>query len=496
MTTLGNEPVLETAGTVGIVRHEGAAASSASDDRPKAFTLRRLNVVLISTYELGHQPFGLASPAAWLRNAGANVVTQDLSRQTLDDSAIRSASLVAFYLPMHTATRIAIALIPKVRLLNPTAHLCGFGLYAPINAEFLRKCGISTILGGEFEEGLLSLANRLYRDRDAFGDAPQVEPEVSVSRQQFIVPDRSGLPSLIDYACLNLGNGRQATVGYTEASRGCKHLCRHCPIVPVYNGKFRIVQRDVVLEDIRQQVRDGAQHITFGDPDFFNGIGHAMEIARALHREFPELTYDATIKIEHLLKHQEHLPELRDTGCLFVTSAVESVDDTILTYLDKRHTRADFVRAVELLREIGLNFAPTFVAFTPWISLEGYEDLLLTMAALQLIDSVPPVQLAIRLLIPAGSRLLELPEIQACIEEFDENALTFRWTHPDERVDRLQRDIAAFVQQALTDRLDRYRIFWGTWQLLRRAMGKMPNFPDVTPRPAAPVPCLTESWFC
>jgi hypothetical protein len=41
-------------------------------------------------------------------------------------------------------------------------------------------------------------------------------------------------------------------------------------VVPVYNGVFRIVQRDVVLADIRQQVAMGAEHITFGDPDFFN----------------------------------------------------------------------------------------------------------------------------------------------------------------------------------------------------------------------------------
>jgi radical SAM superfamily enzyme YgiQ (UPF0313 family) len=478
------------------VKALGVDASASHDDGLRAHTLDQFNAVLISTYELGHQPFGLASPAAWLRNAGAAIITQDLSRQKLDESAIRNAQLVAFYVPMHTATRIAIALIPKVRALNPAAHLCAFGLYAPINAEFLRKCGISTILGGEFEEGLLNLANRLHLEGNAIGEVPQVEPEVSLARQQFLVPDRSGLPSLADYARLDLADGRQVTVGYTEASRGCMHLCRHCPIVPVYNGRFRIVQRDVVLEDIRRQVHDGAGHITFGDPDFFNGIGHTMEIVRALHREWPTLTYDATIKIEHLLKHQQHLPELRDTGCLFVTSAVESVDDTILEHLDKHHTRADFVRAVELLRELGLNFAPTFVAFTPWISLEGYEDLLLTMAALQLIDSVPPIQLAIRLLIPAGSRLLELPEIQACIDGFDENALTYRWKHPDERVDRVQRDIAAFVQQALTDRVDRYRIFWGTWQLVRQAMGTMPNFPDITPQPAVAVPCLTESWFC
>lgn len=459
-------------------------------------TPRALRVVLISTYELGRQPFGLASPMAWLRDSGASVVAMDLSRQKLDEAAIRSADLIGFYVPMHTATRLAIELIPKVRALNPGAHFCAFGLYAPLNAEFLRKRGVSSILGGEFEEGLVSLAQRLGADGNGIAQASQVEPEISLSRQQFIVPDRSGLPPLADYARLNLPDGQQVTVGYTEATRGCKHLCRHCPIVPVYNGRFRIVQRDIVLEDIRRQVSDGARHITFGDPDFFNGIGHTLEIIRAFHHEFPTITYDATIKIEHLLKHQEHLRELRDTGCLFVTSAVEAVDDEILARLDKHHTRADFVQVVELLRDAGLTFVPTFVTFTPWISLEGYEDLLLTVAGLRLIDNISPVQLAIRLLIPAGSRLLELPEIQQYIDYFDESALTYQWTHPDARVDHLQREVAAFVSDALNNHVDRYRIFWDTWQLVRRAMGKMPTLAKGPSQPLMPVPCLTESWFC
>jgi radical SAM superfamily enzyme YgiQ (UPF0313 family) len=458
--------------------------------------LNQLRVVLISTYELGHQPFGLASPAAWLRNAGAQVLAQDLSRQKLDEFAVRRADLVAFYLPMHTATRLAIALMPRVRSLNPEAHLCAFGLYAPLNAEYLRKCGVSTILGGEFEEGMLSLAHRVNR-RDSGGDAPQNEPEISWSRQQFVVPDRSGLPSLGDYAQLSLPDGRTLTAGYTEATRGCKHFCRHCPIVPVYNGRFRIVQREVVLEDIRRQVDGGARHITFGDPDFFNGIRHSLELVRAFHREFPTITYDATIKIEHLLRYRQQLHELRDTGCLFVTSAVESVDDDILVRLDKNHTRADFLLALDLLSEAGLNFSPTFVAFNPWISLEGYEDLLLTLAALRLIDNIPPIQLAIRLLIPAGSRLLELPDIQRCIMRFDENALTFEWVHPDERVDRLQRDITKLVQEDVKNRVDRQAIFWEAWRLVRKAMGRMMIPPGPAPgQPRAPVPCLTEDWFC
>src|SRR5712692_1996251 len=335
-----------------------------------------MKVVLISTYEMGRQPFGLASPAAWLKLAGAEVKCLDLSRELLDEEAVSAAQLVAFYIPMHTATRLAAKIAPRVRRLNPSAHLCFYGLYAPMNEAFLRGLGAQTILGGEFEPGLVSLLERLRAGRPV----PQTEPLISLDRLQFLTPDRSRLLPLGEYARLIAGDGRRRTVGYTEASRGCKHLCRHCPIVPVYQGRFRVVQQEVVLEDIRRQVAEGAQHITFGDPDFFNGVGHAMAIVHRLHEEFPGLTYDVTIKISHLLEHRRHLAALRETGCLFVTSAVESIDDRILERLDKGHTRADFFEVVRLCRAAGLTLTPTFVAFTPWTTIAGYRELLHVIA--------------------------------------------------------------------------------------------------------------------
>ena len=223
---------------------------------------------------------------------------------------------------------------------------------------------------------------------------------ISLDRLEFIVPDRAGLPALREYAHLLLPEGGYRVAGYTEASRGCKHLCRHCPIVPVYDGVFRVVPREVVLEDIRRQVAVGAEHITFGDPDFFNGPAHALAIVDALHREFPQLSYDVTIKVEHLLRHAEHIERLRDTGCLFVTTAVESVDDAILARLDKGHTRADFLAVVAHFRELGLAMQPTFVPFTPWTTLDGYRDLLSVIADQDLTENIAPIQLGIRLLDP------------------------------------------------------------------------------------------------
>ena len=459
-----------------------------------------MNIVLLSTYELGRQPFGLASPAAWLRKRGHRVTALDLSRQPLEEAVVREASLIAIYLPMHTATRLAAQLIPTLRELNPRAHLCGYGLYAPMNAEYLRTLDVPTILGGEFEEGLAHLADRLERsDRgnDNPGSQAQAEPMISLARQSFILPDRQGFAPLTRYAHLVLGSGEHRVAGYTEASRGCKHLCRHCPIVPVYQGVFRIVDHKVVLEDIRQQVAAGAEHITFGDPDFFNGIGHALALVEALHREFPRLTYDATIKVEHLLKHRQHLPMLRETGCLFVTSAVESVDDEVLRRLDKGHTRAEVLEVHRIFRELGLLLQPTFVPFTPWTTLESYLELLRFLRENDLVENVAPIQLAIRLLIPSASRLLDLEEVSRLVAPFDPSLLVYPWRNPDARVDELCEQIEQIVATDEKRKLSRRAIFERIWAAAHEAAGvarELAGRPVLVSRAA--IPHLNEPWYC
>jgi radical SAM superfamily enzyme YgiQ (UPF0313 family) len=541
-------------------------------------TGKPIAVLLIATYELGRQPFGMASAAAWLRNAGAAVTCLDLAVDQPRDDLIAAADLVAFHVPMHTATRLAAAIVPRVRTVNAHAHLCFFGLYAPMNERYLRGLGAHTILGGEFESGLAALAVRLQErgeqgipaarsplsgDRHLLavrlqergdhgapaaqsrqnrhqqppatqlpGHAPQPEPVISLARQDFLLLDRTGLPELARYAYLDLGHGEQRAAGYTEASRGCKHRCRHCPVVPVYGGVFRVVQAEIVLQDIAQQVAAGARHISFGDPDFFNGPGHARRVVEALHQQFPDLTYDVTIKIEHLLKHAGLLPLLRDTGCLLITSAVEAVDDTILAIFDKHHTRADFARAVALCREVGITLNPTFVTFTPWTTLQGYSDLLAMIQELDLVENIAPIQYAIRLLIPEGSLLLELPEIQQLVGAFDQPALYYPWQHPDQRVDDLYQAVREAVRQGSAAGSARQAVFDQILALARAAeaaptrdrtaRARQQPLLSVTGRPAeamapsivwplpaaapskrrdspavsAPIPRLSEAWYC
>jgi hypothetical protein len=293
---------------------------------------------------------------------------------------------------------------------------------------------------------------------------------------------------------LVLPDGSTRAAGFAEGSRGCKHLCRHCPVVPVYQGKFRIVPAEVVLADISQQVKAGAMHISFGDPDFFNGPTHGVRLARALHETFPHVTFDATIKIQHIVDHAELLPELRRCGCLFITSAVEAVDDDILRHLAKNHTNRDFDRAVALTREADIALAPTFVAFTPWTTLDGYLALLQRLVELKLVENVPPVQLGIRLLVPAGSYLLQLPGFMEKLMAFDARLLGYPWRHADPRVDGLQQDLREWVAGSAAEGLTRRDVFAAIWRMAHEAAGRVA--PNLDANLGSPIPRMSEPWYC
>ena len=456
-----------------------------------------MRALLISTYDLGRQPFGLASPAAWLREAGVEVSCADLAKERLPRDSVRAATLIAFFLPMHTATRLALPVIDRVRSINPDATLVAYGLYAPLNEALLRERGIEVVLGGEFEEELTKTALRRSpepRTPSPEFRAPSPQPPArEIPRLSFRVPLREVLPPLAKYASLQVGEERRIA-GYTEASRGCKHRCRHCPIVPVYDGRFRIVSADVVLADVRAQVAGGARHITFGDPDFFNGIRHAREVIERFAQDCPGITYDVTIKVEHLLKHADSLPLLQQTGCAFATTAVESLDDEVLARLEKGHTRADFERAVALTREAGLVLSPTFVAFTPWTTHASFVEMLREIDRLELVEHVAPIQYAIRLLVPQGSRMLELEEMRRITSAFDPVTLTHPWRHPDPSVDALQDRLAHLVGVRLNS--PRSELFDRVWKEAHASAGLAAPERTHPPIARSTIPYLNEPWYC
>jgi radical SAM superfamily enzyme YgiQ (UPF0313 family) len=388
----------------------------------------------------------------------------------------------------------------RVRAVNPAGHICFFGLYATLNADYLLSHGADSVIGGESETPLADLARAL--EGGELQSIPGVtrsgmRPTPYLAKTPFPVPSRAGLPSLKKYAHLDR-SGRLELAGYVEASRGCLHHCRHCPIPPVYGGRFFVVPREVCLADVRQLVEAGATHITFGDPDFLNGPGHAHALATAVHAEFPALTFDFTAKVEHLLRHRSRLRDFARLGCVFIVSAVESLSDTVLTCLDKGHTRADVAEVVRLVRDTGIALRPTWVPFTPWTSLEDYRDILDFVDAEALVDHVDPVQYSIRLLVPPGSLLVESDAMRPHLGPLLEQDFCYQWTHPDSRMDALQRVVEHAAMEAAEKNEDAAVTFERICRLVDHAVGapERPAGRSPVDRDRLRPPRLTEPWFC
>jgi radical SAM superfamily enzyme YgiQ (UPF0313 family) len=470
-------------------------AAARNESFPAACPLRSPGaILLISCYELGHQPAGVALPLAFLERAGFAPDALDVAVEPFSTEKVARARFIGIAVPMHTALRLGVRVAERIREVNPHARICFYGLYAALNADYLLEHGADFCIGGEYEAPLAALVEALES-----GDSGPVAgvirrgepPRPFLSRLSFPVPSRGALPPLERYARLE-HHGESRVAGYVEASRGCKHLCTHCPIPPVYGGRFFVLPQDVVLEDIRRQVAAGARHITFGDPDFLNGPSHSVRIVRTLHAEFPQLTWDFTAKVEHILRHRELFPELGALGCLFMISAVESLSETVLTILEKHHTRADVIDALEVVRGAGIALRPTWVPFTPWTSRADYLEILDFIEEHGLIDHVDPVQYSIRLLVPPGSYLVDRPAMRPYLGRLDQAAFTYRWVHPDEGMDRLQREVSALIEADAGTGEDPAITFYRIQALARGG-----DTPELRlPRDRVRAPRLSEAWFC
>ena len=430
-----------------------------------------MKLLLVSTYELGHQPLHVASPAAALRAAGHEVRCLDLSVQQWDPAAVAAADKVAFSVPMHTAMRLAMRAAQAVKRDHPGKPVCFYGLYAPVSRDLTIGRLADRVIAGEYEPGLV-----------AWAGGPDGGAELDLGRGEFAVPARHLLPPLERYAHLRVG-GEERLVGYVEASHGCVHMCRHCPLPTVYDGRIRIVGADTVVADVEQLVAMGARHITFGDPDFLNGVKHSLRVAREVHERFPDLTFDVTTKVEHVLEHAHVWPELAASGCLFVISAVECLNDEILRKLDKGHTAEQASAAVALLREHGIEMRPSLMPFTPWTTEDDLRDVFDWVLANDLIGNVDPVHYTIRLLVSEGS--LALSEMTNVVEGYDAESLSYRWSSP---LDELQRRLSAIAEAGADEPPA------NTFYKLRREVfgddGQI-DLGSVEGRPR-----MTEPWFC
>ncbi len=432
----------------------------------------------MSTYELGHQPWHIASPAARLGEAGHDVRALDLAVEPWRDSDFDWAEAVGFSVPMHTAMRLAVEGAVRVRKSHPGLPIAFYGLYAAVSCDRVVGALADLVIAGEYENELVEWVT---------GPSRSSQPVVvDIGRMNFLKPARDRLPPLESYAHLQW-QGSHRLVGYVEGSHGCRHRCRHCPIPSVYDGRYRVVGLESVLADIDQLVEMGAEHITMGDPDFLNAPPYSRELLTAAHRRHPQLTFDVTVKVEHVLAHEKIWSEWRELGVIFVVSAFETTNDRILAMLDKGHTTVEAARAVEILREAGIEVRPSWMPFTPWTEPDDLPSIFRFLDDNQLFENVDPVQMTIRLLAPEGSLLVE--RFPSDFDHYDARLLTYQWRPQHPATGELADELARIAEAASANGEDSVGTLESMWSTCE-------DRPVSATRRGVTPPRLTEPWFC
>ena len=397
-----------------------------------------MHILVLSLYDLGRPPLEALSTAARLRDVlrdagGGTVEVVDLAVADWPTSHVARADAVVVSVPMHTAAMMATDASARIRSENPRASVASFGLYAHLAGDALRNAVDASF--GPHELDALSGWLVARNDSAAGSDA---NPVAGLSAPQTPV-------SLDGYTQLAVG-GERRVAGAVSASTGCLHRCTHCPVPVAYDGRIRLATVDSVLASAEAQINAGAVHLSFTDPDFLNAPSHARRVLAALNSRFPTVTFDCTVKVEHIVRHVDVWPELAAAGCLFVVSALESVDNDVLKILDKGHTASAGEDAVGILRSAGIEIRPSLLPFTPWTTIGGIAELFAFSERCDLVDSIDPVQYSIRLLVPRGSLLASHPAMLPYRGDYDDAAMTYRWRAADAAVDALQLELAAIAE--------------------------------------------------
>ena len=428
-----------------------------------------MKILLLSFYDLGKQPKIISELYKKLDNGSNQIDVVDYSIEE-KNLTLDNYDVLGIYASMHTASVLAEQYLRDRKLPN---KLFVFGLYANVFSEMFSNFQSIHSFDSDELESLLEV---------------QLNPNYSFKHS---VPDRTILPSITDYSHIVDGSNN-LIAGSVETTYGCKHECTHCPVPIEFKGMFKTFGTEKIITDVTNQVEEGAKHISFNDPDFFNGPKHALKILQLLNEKHPSITYDSTIKVEHILKYPDYFQELKNLNMLFVISAFETTNDHVLNILQKNHSFNDLNKAVELSLENNIDIRPTWMPFSPWTEQNDLISIIKLIENYKLRETVDPIQLTIKLLVPKNSLILKRPEMKEYLLDYDPASFSYAWQYKFPNIDNIQNELFTYVLQHESE--NEYTQYLGLVDILESHTNEtLLNSEKYSQRI---VPKLSETWFC
>jgi len=392
-------------------------------------------IAVVSAFEARLQPVLAASAAGALRTAGGQVTAWDADVFPADFPG-GDFDLVLISVPSFEGIERGADLAGQFKIAGaPRVLMCG--QYAWLNARAL--AGVTDGVLADEPEGVTGQLLDYARGQVAAGEVNGVftgsgvrtRPKRRTARD-WQVPARDLLQPIGSYPEHDTKFG---LLGNIEATRGCHHKCSYCAVFAAYGVAAIPIEPGMVLADAAQLAAQGARHFAFVDAEFFNTRRHALQVIQAAAEQLGPVTFELTTRFDHILEFEAEINQMTEFGLKVITSALEFPSERVLQVFDKGIDVPGIKKAIRAAKAAGVELRPTFITFTPWVTMAEIQALDEFMDETGIADWVDHTARQTRLLLFKGSPLLGTPWLDGI--ELTDRGFYYDWKHPDPAVDGL-----------------------------------------------------------
>jgi hopanoid C-3 methylase len=327
------------------------------------------------------EPLGPICVAACLEEEGHECKVLDLRIDGEEHGLARlkafEPQVVGLQCNFTTERFRTIRLSEAIKRLLPDAFIVIGGHDASRDPDWFHHPSIDAIAISDGEEVMPPLVDALARDRDL-----QTVPGLWVRRDDWKftghAPSRANLDTLPlparhlieEYAPHYYINFRKP-LALLETARGCPFRCNFCSVWKFHESTFREKSPERVVQEL---LTIKADNIFITDDIFWMNVKRGEEMAKQIQAAGIKKYFTVQTRTDIIVKFP-HLVEMwKNCGNLAIFLGLESVTDEGLAAVNKKNKACNNVKAIEILKDLGVGFTPNFIVDPGW-ELEDFDRL-------------------------------------------------------------------------------------------------------------------------
>ena len=154
-------------------------------------------------------------------------------------------------------------------------------------------------------------------------------------------------------------SGVGGKVGYVVSAFGCTHRCSFCSIPSITGGKYLLHSMDSVVRDIR--LLEDIPLIRLVDANTFGNPPAAGELAGKIIEAGIKKRFVADVRSDTVIRNPDLFALWKEVGLYAVVIGFEEVSDTRLEVMNKKNSVKTNIRAIEILKDLGIMIVGDFI---------------------------------------------------------------------------------------------------------------------------------------